>query len=65
MVNSQRNEVCHDNPDGCWLCGDCRKHHNCKEGADYCCTSKTSKECDCRHCKIFTSQEKSEGEKHD
>jgi len=50
MVNSKRNIICDENPEGCWTC-ECGKHHNCKEGADWCCTSKTSNKCMCRHCK--------------
>ena len=48
-MNSERNEVCSANPKGCWIC-ECGKHHNCKEGADYCCTKKEQTKCDCRHC---------------
>lgn len=58
MVNSDRNRDCHDNPEGCWTC-QCGKHHNCKEGADWCCTTKVSQECGCRHC----SARKKEGTK--
>lgn len=49
-MNSKRNRSCYDNPEGCWTC-ECGKHHNHKEGADYCCLDKVSNKCDCRHCK--------------
>lgn len=51
MVNSRRNKHCKINPKKCWICGECAKHHNCKNGADYCCTDKVSDICNCRHCK--------------
>lgn len=53
MVNSLKNPKCRINPKRCWICGRCAKHHNCKDGADYCCTSKVSEMCNCRHCKEF------------
>lgn len=47
---SIRNKDCADFPEVCYLCGNCNKHHNCKDGADKCCTNKVSRKCGCRHC---------------
>ena len=48
-MNAKRNPICDENPNGCWTC-DCGKHHNCKDGAEKCCTNEKSILCNCRHC---------------
>jgi len=50
-MNAIRNKECSENPDTCWLCGNCRKHHETKKGAEMCCTPKGYDEyCPCRYC---------------
>jgi len=55
MVNAKLNTECDDFKRGrvkeCWTC-ECGKHHECKDGADKCCTDTKSKICKCRHCDI-------------
>lgn len=54
-MNPKRNTICDENPDGCWTC-ECGKHHNCKDGAEKCCTKEVSKLCNCRHCSKLNSR---------